>query len=269
VWGITVARNEADVIATTLHHHLEQGFDGVIAVDNQSEDGTSDILRAAATQDPRVFVGTDSHTTHIHGAKMTHLAALAARAGADWVIPFDADEHWYARGMTVARLLRSLPAVMVDAASHTAVPSQHTGRLAFGPDQSVRVTREADPGWTKVAFRARRRPVVGDGNHHVYGVYGPRVAGLNVLHYPYRSLDQFRGKVRAGAAAIKAAKLDPTAGAHWRELDELDDDQLALAWSDYLCKGSGLPGQTLLGLNEVMSPWSTWATWDPDEILAA
>jgi hypothetical protein len=268
VWGVTVARNEADVIATTVRHHLDQGFDGVIAVDNRSEDGTQDILRDAA-RDPRVFVGTDSHAAHIHGAKMTHLAALAARAGADWVVPFDADEHWYARGMTVASLLRSLPAVMVDAASHTAVPSPLTGRVAFVPDQAVRVTREADPGWTKVAFRVRRRPVVGDGNHHVYGVYGPRVPGLKVLHYPYRSLDQLREKVRAGAAAIKVAKLDPTACAHWLELDALDDEQLAHAWSGYLRYGGGLPGQALLGLNDAVSPWANWATWDPDEILVA
>ena len=115
----------------------------------------------------------------------------------------------------------------------------------------------------------RRRPLVGDGNHHVFGVYGPRVPGLKVLHYPYRSLDQLRAKVRAGAAAIGAAKLSATACAHWRELDALDDDQLARAWSDYLRDGGGLPGQTLLGLTDVVSPWETWTTWDPEGILRA
>jgi Glycosyl transferase family 2 len=268
IWGITLARNEADVIATTIRHHLDQGFDGVIAVDNSSEDGTPDILRQTA-QDPRVFVGTDSHRAHIHGAKMTHLAVLAARAGADWVVPFDADEHWYAQGMTVASLLRSLPAAMVDAPSHTVVPSPHGGRLAFVSNQPARVTYEADPGWTKVAFRVRRRPLVGDGNHHVYGVYGPRVSGLNVLHYPYRSFEQFRAKVRAGAAAIRATNLSASACAHWRELDALDEDELTQVWSDYLRDGGGIPGQTLLGLTDVVSPWETWTTWDPDGILGA
>ena len=268
VWGITVAKNEADVIATTIRHHLDQGFHGVIAIDNRSEDGTPEILRQAA-QDPRVFVGVDSNPAHIHGAKMTHLALLAARAGADWVVPFDADEHWYARGMTVASLLRSSSAVMVDATSHTVVPSPDAARVAFVADEPVRMTSEADPGWTKVAFRVRRRPVVGDGNHHVYGIYGPRVTGLNVLHYPYRSLDQLRTKVRAGVASVEAAKFNETMCAHWRELDALDDDQLARAWSDYLRDGGGLPGQTSLGLTDVVSPWDTWTTWDPEEILGA
>ena len=236
VWGITLAKNEADVIATTIRHHLNQDFDGVIAVDNLSEDKTLEILHQAA-QDPRVFVGTDSHPGHIHGAKMTHLAVLAAGAGADWVVPFDADEHWYAHGLTVASLLRSLPAVMVDARSHTVVPSPDIGCMAFVPDEPVRMSSEADPGWTKVAFRVRRRPLVGDGNHHVFGLYGPRVPGLNVLHYPYRSLDQLRAKVRAGAVAIAATNLSDTACAHWRELDALDDDQLKQAWFDYLGDG--------------------------------
>ena len=54
-------------------------------------------------------------------------ATLASRAGADWVIPFDADEFWFARDETVAAYLRRIAmespdAGIVSAAFHHMVP---------------------------------------------------------------------------------------------------------------------------------------------------
>ena len=87
---------------------LAQGVDGIIVVDNGSTDGTRAALDALALGDPRVHVGTDSEPGFYQGMKTSYLAHLAWRAGADWVVPFDADEFWFAEACAVAERLRQL-----------------------------------------------------------------------------------------------------------------------------------------------------------------
>ena len=41
-----LVRNEADIISSNIDFHLDQGVDFIIATDNLSVDGTTDILRA-------------------------------------------------------------------------------------------------------------------------------------------------------------------------------------------------------------------------------
>jgi hypothetical protein len=53
-------------------------------------------LGRARCRDSRVHVVTDREPAYFQAAKMTRLARAAARAGADWVVPFDADELWFA-----------------------------------------------------------------------------------------------------------------------------------------------------------------------------
>lgn len=40
VTGITMVRNEADIIRVTLAYHLAAGCDEILVIDNGSEDGT-------------------------------------------------------------------------------------------------------------------------------------------------------------------------------------------------------------------------------------
>lgn len=268
VWGVTMVRNEADIVALTIRHHLEQGLAGIIVVDNLSEDGTPDIL-AELARDERVYFGRDRVSAYWQGEKMTHLTYLAARAGADWVVPFDGDECWYAHGATVGDFLVGAQADVVVAQLHNVLPNPAEDAITFAERDSVRVSRFPVAEAAKVAFRAYRYPVVGYGNHNVYGVYGPRIEGLSLLHYPYRSLAQLRAKVRAGAAALRAADLGPEAGSHWRALDTLDEAGLDKKWDDYLYDGGGMPGQAKYELVDVIAPWSSWPTWDPRRELVA
>jgi len=109
VWAVTMVRNELDVLPLVLDHLEAQGVDQVLVADNGSTDGTLEMLQARASQG-RLLLARDSEAAYYQAAKMTLLARAAWRAGADWVVPFDADELWFAAHGLLADHLRRTPA---------------------------------------------------------------------------------------------------------------------------------------------------------------
>ena len=90
--GVSIVRNEADILELTIRHHLRKGFELLLIADNDSDDGTRDVLRMCAARDPRVHWTRDG-TGMFHQAKtVTGLAREAFSRGARWIVPFDADE---------------------------------------------------------------------------------------------------------------------------------------------------------------------------------
>ena len=79
VWGITLVKDEVDIIEITLRHQLDQGLDGIIVADNCSTDGTAELLRELAGTLP-IFVTTDGWRAHYQGVKMSLLASMAAQS---------------------------------------------------------------------------------------------------------------------------------------------------------------------------------------------
>src|ERR1043165_5300170 len=88
VVGISMVKDEADIIAATLRHMKTQ-VDHLIVADNLSTDGTREILRKFDVE-----VVTDPEPAYRQSAKMTRLAQLARERGADWGVPFGAGENW-------------------------------------------------------------------------------------------------------------------------------------------------------------------------------
>ena len=92
VWGISVVRNEADIIACTLGHYLAEGLDKLLVADNGSTDGTDRILEQFAARDPRVeWRRCGPH--FCQEEVCTALGRESFRRGASWILPFDADEY--------------------------------------------------------------------------------------------------------------------------------------------------------------------------------
>lgn len=268
VWGIAMVRNEEDIVRTTIEHMLAQGLDRVLVSDNLSTDGTAQILRDLAGGDSRVLVATDSLDAYHQDHKMTLLARYASRAGADWLVPFDADELWFAESTTVAEHLRGLGSEsglvgIVQAWLHDCVPL-----AAPGEDwSSDELLLNATPAkLTKVAVRAHPLVRINFGNHSAARA-GAWAAGLHIAHAAYRSPEQLAGKVRRGNAALELADRASGYGGHWRHLATLSDEQIDELWTQ---AQSSIPLPDLplnTGGPVVRCQPLEWQSWDPQGVL--
>ena len=151
-----LARDEADVVESWLAFHLNAGADFVIATDNRSQDGTTEILERYAREG-------HVHLIHEPGEDLrqdewvTRMARLAATDfGADWVINSDADEFWWPRGASLSEMLGAVPERYGTVSGVPAHVRAATGRgavrraddravLRARTDQRPRLAVQADP----------------------------------------------------------------------------------------------------------------------------
>ena len=201
-----LVRNAVDLVEVNVRHHLGQGIERMLVIDNGSTDGTSRELRRLAARFP-VSVRRDDGP--FRQAEMVNaLVQEAGRGGADWAIPIDADEFFVAPG-GVAAALRDVDAAVVEAEVTNFV--QRRDRRRRSP--RALLTMDHRPEVPVAPLRARplvaagRRSVVEaqwdpsvivrpapglwieKGNHVVTGASGPvvRSDAIHVLHAPVRA----------------------------------------------------------------------------------
>lgn len=235
-------RDEADVAYHTLMHMAEEGLDAILVADNLSTDATrSELERAAADLAGRceVIIDDDPEPGFYQSVKMTNLARRAAAAGAEWIVPFDADELWLARDR-VGWVLEHLSSEVMVA---TAALYHHFATRIDPPGDNPFLTmawhQPAVAPLHKVAFRWREGCRILQGNHGVVYEGEPvRTApALTIRHFPYRRFEQFARKAETGAAAYAATTLPESEGAHWRQygaiLANLGEDGLREVWDTW------------------------------------
>jgi Glycosyl transferase family 2 len=228
VWAVGMVRDEADIIETVVRHLLTQGVERVLIADNLSTDGTHEILDRLAQSYP-VTVLMDRLPEYYQAEKTTLLARAAARAGAGWVIPFDADEVWLAPNGTLVDWLADCDAAVVQARMFNHVPTSTDDMNEPDPVRRLRWRKTQPNRLHKVAFRAHRRARLAYGNHGV-SRSGRRTSDLEIRHFPYRSEAQFVRKLRQGSAALNATDLTDQIGKVWRGLGTRDDEGLRATW---------------------------------------
>lgn len=215
VVAVSMFKDEAD-IAEGVVRHMADEVNNLIIADNGSTDGTREILHRLAKTLP-LAVLDDPDPAYFQSRKMTALADLAAeRFGGRnlWIVPFDADELWMGADRVGAVLAQARGNVA------TAALYNHLATALDLPDPDPfrsLVWRQAAPAtMPKVAFKWEPGAVIGQGNHSVTLPSG-NVAEplLQIRHFPARSAEQWTRKGINGAAAVRAANLPRTEGAHW------------------------------------------------------
>lgn len=88
---ITMVRDEIDIIALFLSH-IDALFDFVWIVDHQSQDGTSELLKKAASEHPTWFYHFLEAKTKMHAAVSNFMLPLAFQQDIDYLFFLDADE---------------------------------------------------------------------------------------------------------------------------------------------------------------------------------
>lgn len=229
--GITMLRNEADIVEAFVRHNLSI-LDGLVAVEHASVDGTHEILQALCAEGLPLTILRDLAPAFFQAERMTALARqLFAQQCADFVFPIDADEFLkVASRSELDRVLADVPRGS-NAVMHwqTYVPTS-----ALAPNDMPRLIarRKAEAHGSYKCIVARvfvERPgwYVASGNHLVGDQGSDRptphlrlpqhVAAL--AHFPVRSAEQLERKVVLGHLAHRAARpRNDRLASHWSEL---------------------------------------------------
>lgn len=236
-----VVRDEVDVLAAMLEYHLAAGVDFVVATDNNSVDGTTDVL-AAYQQAGVLEFRVEPAAAFDQAGWVTDMARRAAVVHhADWVINADADEFWWPRdGTSLRPMFAIIPPQYgtIEAPRENLIgdPDVHapwSQRLLYRDLLSLH-ERGGRIG-AKAAHRADPRADVQMGNH---GVSGPAIgqrwpaSPMTILHVPDRNYQQVARKVTNGAAGIAANPLlDEGICWHWRDdFARLQSGEFATTW---------------------------------------
>lgn len=228
--GTLMVRDEVDIVAAMVEHHLDQGIDTLIVTDNASVDGTREVLESYA-ETGLVELHEDTEHRKQQRDVVTRMARRArTRFRADWVLNLDADEFLVAQdhSLTVRQALERTPLYL----NAFTVPVVNligpAGWSGSGLSRLVWRDQRSDSELRAIGLHAQPTPnavhrgesdiVVQQGNHFTSmssnGQPDPAVA-LEVLHLPWRSWTQFEGKVvNAGRGYEASPDLKPSPNHH-------------------------------------------------------
>jgi hypothetical protein len=246
-----LVRDEADIVDAQIAFHLNSGIDFIVATDNRSVDGTTEILQGYA-RDGHLHLIDEQGDDLRQSEWVTRMARLAASEfAADWVLNADADEFWYPRGGSFRDLFASVPGRYgaIRGAWRNFVPRPDDSRF-FAERMTVRLSSPSfhpHPLSThfKSAHRAQANVRIGRGNHEAFaeGLYPLRGwYPIEILHFPVRSHEQCTRKYvtqfvaldRNGEKGIPAHMSDAYRAYRAGTLDAfygpllVDDDELAV-----------------------------------------
>lgn len=233
ITGLSIVRDEADIVRMTLLYHLATGCDNILVIDNGSSDDTPRILEKLSRRYPVQWVREDGPFEQAE--RTTELAREAARDGADWVVPFDADEFWWTR----TKPLRSLLAETSAGVLRTRVVNFVQRRRQRRSNRScvAQMKWRAEPVMSpvferdlveagEIAYVEGKYPPkhvaratvgiqISKGNHEIAGVPGALELSedLVCLHAPLRSRNELE---KMAANASRAWDESPDPGTSWQ-----------------------------------------------------
>lgn len=223
VAAVSTVRNEADIIGSTIRHLLAEGIDRIYIADGMSTDGTRDILRALP-----VVVLNDPKPYHDQPYWIRHLAGIAREDGAEWIVPFDADEFWYSpTGRPLVDVLAEQPPQVDKLHAKT---WQHIDYEWCEPEPKK---------LQKVCFRAVPDVHIDPGNHDCTLTGGGPEDLVAIRELQYRGFDHFQRKILERNATLDP-ELKGKAGWHHSRYEGWTPDQLAPEWEQAVARATTL-----------------------------
>jgi tetrahydromethanopterin S-methyltransferase subunit G len=218
-----LARDEIDIVDSWLAFHLNAGADLVIATDNRSQDGTTEVLEEYA-RSGHVHLIREPGEDLRQNEWVTRMARLAAtQFGADWVINSDADEFWWPRGASLSEVLEAVPPRYGTVGAFLRVFCPRPGDEHFAERMTARFSALApinDPASLykpirKIVHRGHPEIQVTRGNHALVDSPFAPLRGwfpVECFHFPLRSEAQTAHKAALqGEAFAKHIARPPTA----------------------------------------------------------
>lgn len=233
--GISIVRNEADVIETFVRYHLRI-LDAMIVVNHRSADATDSILRSIEREGLPIRVLQESGLELQQGRVLSRVMRSAVQdMNADWVLPIDADEFIVSKtNEPVRSVIQKLPpdnTVKISWRSHIPMATDDPSAPNIMKRMRHHATVERSP-LPKIlvprALAAKRGAEIAAGNHALVtrSLLGkekelPRTSTdqLALAHYPVRSQEQIMTKIFVGwLSCLSKPNKQPTENHHQKVL---------------------------------------------------
>jgi len=237
-------RNEEDIIAQTLDHHIRQGVDVFIITDNGSTDKTKEIVSSY----PQVKILLENNKlTHDQELGVTKMAKIACKFDPDWIIHIDADEFWCnlekleGELEIVTRVYEHLPMMIKKSFTIEQEPYFLENRFINYPGVDPKLLTR-----TKVAHRKDPEIEILAGNHRAkskFLKFGLKISSVEIHHFPIRAYKQFKDKIVQGAEAIfNRPQIRQGECVHWTTLYEnfYEKDELRKVYNGILIEAQSL-----------------------------
>ena len=207
--GIAVVKNEADVIEAFVRHNL--GFmDALFIADNDSVDGTREILVQLRQEGLPIVLFDDPIVGHFQAEKVTSMyRQVVPNFKPRFVFLLDADEFIVAPSREALdvqlRAMRPGSQAQYNWRTYIPAPAGPEGD-ASDPLRSITHRRVTDDAWTKSIIVTKpkidAKLKIEQGNHNVKlagrSLPSVKLQDIVLAHFPVRSIDQASSKALVG-----------------------------------------------------------------------
>lgn len=236
-----LVKNEDDIIEENIRVHAALGVDAFVVMDNDSTDGTKEILKRL--QQAYEITIVEEKGLYNQAKWMKRLAVEAKKLGADWVINNDADEFWIPDGDkslkeclgfkgTVLGVHRANMLLDENCKEGDFLASKHRveNPIAYSKQRLLSV-ENISMVLTKIGPKTIVNPhgliEIRGGNHkawHIANSYEylfkksdkiKKFDAITVYHYPFRSYAQFEKNI-INRKMLLESKQHIRMGAHYR-----------------------------------------------------
>ncbi len=250
-----LAKNEADVIEKNLIFHKRMGIDGFIVTDNNSSDGTTEILERYLKKGwiKEIIYETSNVFTQVEWVdRMISIAKDKYKA--DWVVNADADEFWYSSKNDLKSDIKGARNNIFKVNIYNVLPENEL--CFFDNVRLINITQDLSTynlsefsmygkQIPKVIHRTKGYRLITEGNHSVDMSFSNEILSKDVIifHYSLRGEEHFKRKMISGGESVeRALKKDKKIAMHWMYFYKLlqgcdvnvTDEYRKVVGSDYI-----------------------------------
>lgn len=224
-----LVKNEEDTLEDNLCFHKAMGVDGFIITDNNSTDGTIEIIKKYKEMGWVKEIIFETATNYNQKAWVDRMILIAKKKyGAQWVINADADEFWYAPSGNIKTELSDTKANVLRCSIKCMYPEegkrfwQWTQSVSpvFNPKKYIAYNLSQYSMFTpqrgKVIHRTSSYLQISTGNHKVLMLpRRKRNCNICIYHYSVRGKEAFLRKMNNGGKQLEH-NHHKHIGVHWR-----------------------------------------------------